>query len=128
MSWKKITVGIRNNDYLVGLRPGGNLPTKPVETFGEGRICAAPDCNTILSRFNNGKLCGIHESESTKTKTPVNANQKISIEDYGSCFSCNRRLTEQEFGKLDGACSICFDRHEKARVNSEQQQLAETQD
>lgn len=32
----------------------------PVETYGDGRICAAPGCTTILSRYNSELTCSLH--------------------------------------------------------------------
>ena len=32
-----------------------------VADFGAGRTCAAPRCETMLSRYNSGRLCWVHE-------------------------------------------------------------------
>jgi hypothetical protein len=31
-----------------------------VDSFGEGRVCAAPDCTTELSRYNESSACWLH--------------------------------------------------------------------
>jgi hypothetical protein len=30
-------------------------------TFGEGRVCREPTCDTVLSRYNSGAFCSAHE-------------------------------------------------------------------
>jgi hypothetical protein len=37
---------------------GGERPSK---SFGRGRTCRHPGCNTRLSIYNNGKYCFQHE-------------------------------------------------------------------
>ena len=32
-----------------------------VDSFGEGRVCAASGCATHLSRYNSGGVCSLHE-------------------------------------------------------------------
>ena len=32
-----------------------------IADFGLGRTCAAPECETTLSRYNDGRLCWVHE-------------------------------------------------------------------
>ena len=32
-----------------------------VDSFGEGRVCAAPDCATELSRYNPSSACWLHD-------------------------------------------------------------------
>ena len=41
-------------------RPVGR-PRGHVKDFGEGRVCGAPGCATILSRYNADGLCWAHE-------------------------------------------------------------------
>lgn len=53
--------------------------------------------------------------------------KKVSIEDFGSCSSCNRRLSPIE-KNLHGECESCYLRHEDARTEDEQSQLAEIGD
>jgi hypothetical protein len=31
-----------------------------VDSFGEGRVCAAPGCTTELSRYNESSACWLH--------------------------------------------------------------------
>ena len=38
--------------------PGGR--GEPVKTYGDGRICAAPGCMTVLSRYNPSEYCAHH--------------------------------------------------------------------
>ena len=37
-----------------------NLP-RPNKTYGSGRVCAEPGCETKLSIYNDGKYCYQHE-------------------------------------------------------------------
>lgn len=50
--------------------------------------------------------------------------KKITAEDWKLCSSCRRRLTEQE-ANLHGECETCYLRHEDARTEYEQSQLAD---
>jgi hypothetical protein len=34
---------------------------RPSRSFGQGRTCREPGCNTRLSMYNNGKYCYQHE-------------------------------------------------------------------
>ena len=34
---------------------------RPSRSFGKGRICKDPDCQTRLSMYNSGKYCYEHE-------------------------------------------------------------------
>jgi hypothetical protein len=34
---------------------------RPSRSFGKGRTCREPGCNTRLSMYNNGKYCYVHE-------------------------------------------------------------------
>lgn len=34
---------------------------RPSKSFGEGRTCREPGCETRLSMYNNGKFCYVHE-------------------------------------------------------------------
>ncbi|HEX2699529.1 MAG TPA: hypothetical protein VHM89_04910 [Acidimicrobiales bacterium] len=34
---------------------------RPSRSFGAGRVCRDPDCNTRLSMYNSGKYCYEHE-------------------------------------------------------------------
>jgi hypothetical protein len=34
---------------------------RPSKSFGTGRTCREPGCNTKLSMYNNGKYCYLHE-------------------------------------------------------------------
>ena len=36
------------------------LGGEPLDTFPEGRVCAADDCSTKLSQYNPSPLCGEH--------------------------------------------------------------------
>ena len=33
-----------------------------VENYGEGRACSHPGCRTVLSRYNSGRLCWVHDN------------------------------------------------------------------
>ena len=32
-----------------------------IDSFGAGRVCAAPECVTELSRYNPGAVCSVHD-------------------------------------------------------------------
>lgn len=32
-----------------------------IDSFGQGRICAAPECITKLSRYNPSAVCALHD-------------------------------------------------------------------
>ena len=34
---------------------------RPSRSFGKGRVCKDPDCETRLSMYNSGKYCYEHE-------------------------------------------------------------------
>jgi hypothetical protein len=34
---------------------------RPSRSFGKGRVCKDPDCETRLSMYNSGKFCYEHE-------------------------------------------------------------------
>lgn len=34
---------------------------RPSKSFGRGRVCKDPDCETRLSMYNSGKFCYEHE-------------------------------------------------------------------
>lgn len=36
-------------------------PERPSRSFGRGRVCREPDCETRLSMYNSGKYCYEHE-------------------------------------------------------------------
>ena len=37
----------------------------PVRTFGNGRVCSAEGCSTVLSLYNPSHLCAVHEHRLT---------------------------------------------------------------
>jgi hypothetical protein len=37
---------------------------QPSRTYGQGRVCASPDCGTWLSMYNPVNKCSIHKSMS----------------------------------------------------------------
>jgi hypothetical protein len=34
---------------------------RPSKSFGKGRVCGEPGCETRLSMYNNGRYCYAHE-------------------------------------------------------------------
>lgn len=34
--------------------------SQPLKTYGEHRVCAAPNCGTVLSRYNKDSVCAVH--------------------------------------------------------------------
>jgi hypothetical protein len=49
----------RDQLRLVGSRPGSSGKGPAMQAAG--RICEAPRCRTVLSRYNHATLCGQHE-------------------------------------------------------------------
>jgi hypothetical protein len=46
--------------------PRGLLPesaSKPIEQYGEGRVCWYPSCDTRLSRYNEDEGCALHPAD-----------------------------------------------------------------
>ena len=37
------------------------VPDRPSRSFGKGRKCKEPDCDTRLSIYNQGHYCYLHE-------------------------------------------------------------------
>jgi hypothetical protein len=33
-----------------------------IAAYGRGRICAAPGCSTVLSAYNPGPCCSVHDT------------------------------------------------------------------
>jgi hypothetical protein len=50
-------MGGANRDYL----GGGPVKPKKVVLAPKGRTCDRPECNTILSTYNDSSTCSIHE-------------------------------------------------------------------
>jgi hypothetical protein len=48
------------SDSICGERVGG--PSRPSRTFVARRICAAEECTTVLSIYNEDAHCAIHGS------------------------------------------------------------------
>jgi hypothetical protein len=50
-----------SNDHVAGTSING--ADRPSKAFGSGqpRLCREPDCETLLSIYNNGKYCYLHE-------------------------------------------------------------------
>jgi hypothetical protein len=40
---------------------GINGSDRPSKAFGKNRLCREPGCETLLSMYNNGKYCSLHE-------------------------------------------------------------------
>jgi hypothetical protein len=36
-------------------------------SYGEGRVCEVPDCETRLSRYNTAERCAAHDEHAAKT-------------------------------------------------------------
>ena len=56
---------VRDNSGMV-LEPGDRIRHKD---FGEGRQCASAGCHTVLSRYNCGRLCWVHD-DSSRSRPP----------------------------------------------------------
>ena len=44
-----------------------------IADFGLGRICAAPGCETALSRYNDGRLCWVHDNHGRSSENTKNS-------------------------------------------------------
>ena len=47
------------SDILKATRPRGR--SRRPKTYQEGRVCAAPGCTTVLSRYNRDEYCHRHQ-------------------------------------------------------------------
>jgi len=50
-------VKIDGSEWISG---SGLLHGTPSRTYRRGRICATPDCGTLLSRYNPTHRCSLH--------------------------------------------------------------------
>jgi hypothetical protein len=41
---------------------GTGRPSQRIPAFGTGRICGAPDCDTVLSTYNPAPYCSVHDA------------------------------------------------------------------
>ena len=50
-----------SSDHVAGTSING--ADRPSKAFGNGkqRLCREPECETLLSIYNNGKYCYLHE-------------------------------------------------------------------
>ena len=50
-----------STDHVAGTSING--ADRPSKAFGNGkeRLCREPECETLLSMYNNGKYCYLHE-------------------------------------------------------------------
>lgn len=39
-----------------------------VQSYGQGRICSEPECDTTLSRYNTAKVCWRHEQQALRRR------------------------------------------------------------
>jgi len=46
-------------DIMKASRPAGR--SRRPKTFEEGRVCAAPGCTTVLSKYNRSEYCNVHK-------------------------------------------------------------------
>ncbi len=47
-----------------------------VSAYGSGRICAAPGCDTLLSTYNPGLCCALHDGTCAVT-APASASGRV---------------------------------------------------
>jgi hypothetical protein len=43
--------------------------TKTSSARSAGRVCASPDCNTVLSIYNPGEVCSVHDDQTERSAT-----------------------------------------------------------
>ena len=46
-------------------------PRAKLATYGVGRVCAEPDCETRLSMYNPSAYCALHDHSRTETMRPA---------------------------------------------------------
>ena len=39
-----------------------------IPAFGAGRVCGAPDCDTVLSTYNPAPYCSVHDAAGTSRR------------------------------------------------------------
>ncbi|HET6495670.1 MAG TPA: hypothetical protein VFH61_09945 [Thermoleophilia bacterium] len=90
-------------------------------SYAAGRVCAHPFCKTVLSVYNSGALCGMHEGESPTTP------DEILFPPY-QCPTCQRikprngenfhvdRAMEDGLTRECADCRNRSDRSEQARA------------
>lgn len=69
---------------------------RPVKTSEAGRTCDEPECTTILSIYNLGDRCGVHEERRFPPAPKIRATRKIShpnrLEKRDVCFKEERTI------------------------------------
>ena len=45
--------------YMV---PSTGRVSDRIAAFGRGRICEAPGCDTVLSKYNSSHFCSVHDA------------------------------------------------------------------
>jgi len=95
--------------------PGGR--GEPVKTFGDGRVCAAPGCSTVLSRYNPSEFCALHARSDAGGEHRQRRDAPLITRHcaYGPC-GC-------EFTTANTARKYCSDRC-RMRAFQERQRLA----
>jgi len=53
-------VRVNGKDGAIGRQAPRRTGRGFVVSFGEGRVCETPTCNTILSRYNDRPRCAVH--------------------------------------------------------------------
>jgi hypothetical protein len=44
------------------LSPATGKISDRIAAYGRGRVCAAPGCSTLLSAYNPGPCCSVHDA------------------------------------------------------------------
>jgi hypothetical protein len=42
-----------------------------IASFGQGRVCKAPGCGTVLSRYNDRLVCAVHSARPAAVVDPA---------------------------------------------------------
>jgi hypothetical protein len=56
------------------LSRGGGKSGSRVSAYGGGRVCAAPGCTTVLSTYNPGHCCALHDGT---CPAPASASDRV---------------------------------------------------
>ena len=87
-----------DEECLLGERP---------RTWGHGRVCAAADCGTVLSRYNPSGLCSLH-SEGWRVSCEKPRRHYREREELQR--SCANEGCGREFVTTNPAKKFCSDR------------------
>jgi hypothetical protein len=89
-------------------------------TFGAGRVCAAPGCETLLSSYNPGSVCCLHSKGWTAERPAVRRPRRVD-ERPELAGTCQNPGCGTAFVTTNPARKFCSDR---CRMQAYQLRLA----